>query len=519
MKKEIGGYSMNFWQRGLKSVTRRKGRSLILFLVIFILGNVIAGSVAIQQSTKNVEEETKKQMGAVATIELDYERVDKEQQANPEAFETNDEWHKQPPLKELEAIGALPYVKYFEYSIGSWMGLNKIKSYSDPEMGMSYGGSAKYNLNVRGVNRKEIVDIEEGLIKLDEGSIFSDKDIEEGTNNIIISKEVAELNNLSVGDQVIFDVTGEYYPMDGNGEMEGSDDEETTKDSMGEMGEPEVRTFDFPAKVIGIFSVIKKEQKELTPEERSNESWMAMDQINTIYAPNKLAKELNRQMSQKIWGVSEEDMVNEEEYYQTTYALKSTDDLEAFREEANALISNKYYEVKAASDQYDQVAGSMKKLGQISGYVVIIAVAATLMIITLIVLLFLRDRKHELGIYLSLGENRGKIIGQIVIELLLIGSLALVLSLVTGNLLAGGISNSLFQMDWFANTDQNGMMYYGGIMGQNTISPEQVQAAYKVSFSAGYIVTYLVTGLGTILLSAVVPLLYILRLNPKKIMM
>ncbi|MGI6155554.1 MAG: ABC transporter permease, partial [Enterococcus lemanii] len=68
---------MNFWQRGLKSVTRRKGRSLILFLVIFILGNVIAGAVSIEQSTKNVEEATKKKMVAVATVEMDYERLDK----------------------------------------------------------------------------------------------------------------------------------------------------------------------------------------------------------------------------------------------------------------------------------------------------------------------------------------------------------------------------------------------------------------------------------------------------------
>src|SRR5699024_9653648 len=146
---------MNFWQRGLKSVTRRKGRSLILFLVIFILGNVIAGSVAIQQSTKNVEEETKKQMGAVATIEMDYERVDKEQQANPEAYENNDEWHRQPSLKELEAIGELPYVKYFEYSVGSWMGLNKINEYTDDELGMSYGGVAKYKFNCRVCNLLE----------------------------------------------------------------------------------------------------------------------------------------------------------------------------------------------------------------------------------------------------------------------------------------------------------------------------------------------------------------------------
>lgn len=503
---------MNFWKRGMKSVTRRKGRSLILFLVIFILGNVIAGSVAIQQSTNNVERETKKQMGAVATIEMDYERIDKEQQKNPEAFEGNEEIWKMPPLKELEAVGALPYVKYFDYTVSAYMGLNKIKSYWEEDSGMSFGSAYRHQLNVRGVNRKEVVDIEEGLIKLVEGNTFSEKDITDGTNNILMSKEVADSNNLSVGDQVVFDVTGEYYPMYEN--TESSDEAMFDEDY-----EPEIRTFDFPATVIGIFTVAKKEQKEMTKEEISNESWMAMEQINTIYAPNKLAQELNRQMSEVLYGATAEDLENEGEYYQTTYALKSTDDLEAFREEANALLSNKYYEIIAASDQYDQVAGSMKKLGQISGYVVIIAVAAGMMIITLIVLLFLRDRKHELGIYLSLGESRGKIIGQILIELLVIGSLALVVSLVTGKFLAGGISNSLFQMDWFTNANQNGMMYYPGVMGQNTVSPEQIQAAYQVNFSMGYIVSYLTIGLGTVLLSALVPLMYILRLNPKKIMM
>lgn len=54
---------MNFWQRALKSVTRRKGKSFILFLVIFILGNVIAGAVAVQQSTMNVGTGNEKENG------------------------------------------------------------------------------------------------------------------------------------------------------------------------------------------------------------------------------------------------------------------------------------------------------------------------------------------------------------------------------------------------------------------------------------------------------------------------
>ena len=43
---------MNYFKRGMASITRRKGKSLILFAVIFILGNVMAGAIAIDQGTK-----------------------------------------------------------------------------------------------------------------------------------------------------------------------------------------------------------------------------------------------------------------------------------------------------------------------------------------------------------------------------------------------------------------------------------------------------------------------------------
>ena len=307
---------MKFWQRALKSVTRRKGRSFILFLVIFILGNVIAGAVAIEQSTKNVETETKKQMGTRATIDMDYENLDKEMQKNPEKFEGT-EWQKQPSLKEYEAIGKLPYVKYYDLSIPGYLGTNKIKGYSPENGGMSYGMGAKHSFYFKGVNRKEIVDIEDGLIKLVEGKTFTDKDLKDGNNTVVISKEVAELNNLSVGDQFVFDVTGEYYPNEG----QPAEEEDNA--------EPEIITFDFPVKVAGIFSVVKKEASgKQTEEQKMQADWSAAEQINTVYAPNELSKALNKQMNEKIW--KSEMPEAEETYYQTTYVLKSVDDVEAF---------------------------------------------------------------------------------------------------------------------------------------------------------------------------------------------
>ena len=66
---------MNYLKRAWLSVTRRKGKSLLLFIIIFILGNVIAGAVSIQQATLNVERTIKSQMGAAVTLRPDYDNM------------------------------------------------------------------------------------------------------------------------------------------------------------------------------------------------------------------------------------------------------------------------------------------------------------------------------------------------------------------------------------------------------------------------------------------------------------
>lgn len=501
---------MNFLQRALKSVTRRKGKSLILFLVIFVLGNVIAGAVAIQQSTTNVEKETKRKMGAVATVEFDYESYDKDNAEISDEEKYNESNFPKPPTSDVyDKIGELSYVKYHDYTMNGWMETKKIKAYSPEDQSISMGGQY---FTLKGSNLTEPLDLQEGKIKLIDGESFSEKDVTETTNSVWISQEVAEANGVSVGDQMILDVTGQSFTM-AEEQTEGTEGSSETIDA-----ESETKTFDFPVKVIGIFSVIKKEESSSqSQEDQTNQAWQAMDQINTIYASNNLVKDFTLQQNEKIYGTTI-DETEIDNYFQAMYVLNSPDDIDAFKQEAAPLLPE-YYHVVASTDQYDTIAGSMKKLGSIAQYVVIIAAIASIFIISLVVLLFLRDRKHELGIYLSLGEGRSKVIGQIVVELLLVSLLALVLSLVTGNLLGGAVSNSLMQSDWMNTINNDGMIYAGNSLLGSDLSFGDIQSAYKVSFTAGYIITYLLLGIGSVLLSAILPLLYILRLNPKKIMM
>ena len=73
----LNGGNMNFFNRALLSVKRKLGKSLILFVVVFILGNIIAGAISVRQAVNNSDENIRKSLGAEYGSELDYETISK----------------------------------------------------------------------------------------------------------------------------------------------------------------------------------------------------------------------------------------------------------------------------------------------------------------------------------------------------------------------------------------------------------------------------------------------------------
>ncbi|MGC6768103.1 ABC transporter permease [Enterococcus sp. LJL51] len=495
---------MNYFQRAIRSVTRRKGKSIILFAVIFILGNVIAGAIAIQQSTQNVEKKIKSELGATATVDLDYEKIMAENPGN--SFQAPTGLSEE----EIKKIGSSPYVKEYDYSTGGYIQVKNLKTYELEMEGGSFSINAPKAVLLKGTNLETPPDFSSKKLKLTEGRTFTKEEIEGDKPVAIISEELAEKNGVGVGDQMVLD--GNHYSYTDDGGM-----------SEAMKGD------DHPVEIIGLFKpeTVEKKANDDGSKKDINSEIMATDQFNTIYMPNNAVKAINSleyaSGKRLVPDNYTEDYTEETMNAATpTYILKNPDDVDAFKEETEPLIPE-FFKLSASTDEYEQVGGSMKKLSEISSYVVIIAIVATLVIISLIVVLFLRDRRHEFGIYLSLGERRNRVLSQVVIELLAISILAMGISLITGNLLGDMVSNSLLSSDMLgdtANSSANGgMVYIAGMGNTPSISLEDITEAYAVKFSLSYIVTFLVAGLATILASAVLPLMYILRLNPKKIMM
>lgn len=475
---------MNFLKRAFLSLVRRKGKSLILLVIIFILSNVMAGSIAIGQASNNVEKTIKLQLGANASVELDWEKMQDwtEEQLNSLEYIT-------PEM--ADKIGGLSYVKYYDYSSETYINSTTLTQY-DPNMvevpTISY-------FPIKGVQYAPILDIVNGNATLVNGRTFNESEITNADYVALISDKVAELNNIFVGDVIYLQNTFSIWKEDNTVE--------------------EVKR-DIALEVIGIFTP-KVEQSE-----ENNGGWIDYTPFNRIYVPNGVVHAENRWMNEQYAIAYPDSNIKIDQIYITpTFVLNNPEDVESFRTEAKNLLPD-YYKVTVSSDAYDSVAGPIKFIGSLSNIILYVAIGATILILSLVVILFLRDRKHELGIYLSLGESKSKVVGQILIEVLSIAIIAITLSLLTGNSIAESTSQSMMDLrnEITGNTDNGGVIYKDmGYYPTNGVTEDDVLEAYKIEFSWDYVLILYGVGLGTVLLSSIAPIIYILRLKPKKIMM
>lgn len=475
---------MNFLKRAFLSLVRRKGKSLILLVIIFILSNVMAGSIAIGQASNNVERTIKLQLGANASVELDWEKMQDW---------TEEQWNSLEYItpEMADKIGGLSYVKYYDYSSETYINSTTLTQY-DPNMvevpTISY-------FPIKGVQYAPILDIVNGNATLVNGRTFNESEITNADYVALISDKVAELNNIFVGDVIYLQNTFSIWKEDNTVE--------------------EIKR-DIALEVIGIFTP-KVEQSE-----ENNGGWIDYTPFNRIYVPNGVVHAENRWMNEQYAIAYPDSNIKIDQIYITpTFVLNNPEDVESFRTEAKNLLPD-YYKVTVSSDAYDSVAGPIKFIGSLSNIILYVAIGATILILSLVVILFLRDRKHELGIYLSLGESKSKVVGQILIEVLSIAIIAITLSLLTGNSIAESTSQSMMDLrnEITGNTDNGGVIYKDmGYYPTNGVTEDDVLEAYKIEFSWDYVLILYGVGLGTVLLSSIAPMIYILRLKPKKIMM
>ncbi|MDO5291558.1 MAG: ABC transporter permease [bacterium] len=171
------------------------------------------------------------------------------------------------------------------------------------------------------------------------------------------------------------------------------------------------------------------------------------------------------------------------------FAMRDPELNSSFRKQVKGIADNKYL-TKADDNSYQMIAGTLRITIVITNVVLIAILLLGAVILTLVVAISMRDRDYEIGILLSMGEQKYKIIIQMLGELLLPTIAGGMLGIVASVCVEGIISKLL-----------------GNI----------VQLSISISFSS--IGWMFLSAIGLTMLGAVIMIVKVLRYQPKSILM
>ncbi|HDR7619746.1 TPA: ABC transporter permease, partial [Bacillus mycoides] len=290
-------------------------------------------------------------------------------------------------------------------------------------------------------------------------------------NVALMEKRLAELNNLKVGDKV---------------KVQSGDKKETLE-----------------VEIIGIYETNEQAMGQQAPP--------IMDPANKLYMPHSTMKKL--EIDQGISSI------------QVVYFLKDPQNIEAFKEEAKKSdIDFNYYKLDAHDSLYKQMIGPIENISSTSQMIIYIVSIAGAIILGLIIMLSIKARRKEMGILLSIGEKKWKLMAQFVVEVVCIAILAFGLSITTGAKISQFIGNNLLSSEIATageetNTSQNGTVMVAGPGGTVQNQKEDPIDKINVSVTGEDVGKMGGIGLAIAILATLLPALSILRLNPKQILL
>ena len=244
-------------------------------------------------------------------------------------------------------------------------------------------------------NTKRNILFSSGVFTIKEGKNIGEND----KNSIIVHEEFAKQNNLKLGDEV---------------NLELLDIEESGK----------IKSHKF--KIIGIFSGKKQETYTGLSSDFSE---------NMVFVDYSTSQEiLNKSENNKI---ANKILMYSSSAESTDLALNKLKELK--------IDESKYFVQKdsnAFEESLESVSG-IKHMIKIMTYSIMLG---GMVVLSLILILWLRERIYEIGIFLSIGTSKIQIIMQFIFELIFISIPSIISSLFLGNVLikviAGGLINS-----------------------------------------------------------------------------
>ena len=125
-------------------------------------------------------------------------------------------------------------------------------------------------------------------------------------------------------------------------------------------------------------------------------------------------------------------------------------------------VQSEDYEISEEENQFSGMVESLDVVKQMISVMIMAVIGAGIIVLSLVLILWVRERMYEIGILLAIGCSKMKIVGQFILELVFVSLPAMILAAMLGRIFVGWILGAVLQKEGLDNLDLSSFMISGG---------------------------------------------------------
>ncbi len=381
-------------RRAYLYVTRKKGKSVLLFFILLIMATFVLTGLSVEKVSQAEQKKLREALGGEFYITVEFS------ESNPYFRETNDGegnvelWTELPITQDvIDAVMSIDGMKSYDA---------ETKTFVSTALDVFPGNvpmKAEFN-NL--VYARTVADTENssffqsGIAKLIEGNHITGNE----SNVAVISKDLAEANSLGLGSFISLQAD---------------------------------RTVD--VRVIGIYEILKPDSplaNIVTYEKAENQIFTDINTLQDLFGDKPAG------------------------FDSVAFTVYDPAQLDSIISKVNGLSSVDWraFAVTTNNQTYLDAAAPLQKLQALMSSIIWVIALVSAVILSLILTMWGRSRIHETGVLLSLGIGKTRIIGQYLTEALMIAVIAFGCSYFTSSAVAGQFASGLLQQNISVSDEQ-----------------------------------------------------------------
>ena len=379
---------MNIWKRAGIYLTKNKIRCILLFVLLTLISAISMLSLCLRRGSQESVQKLRETYGSNFTVEVNPAGEGELPEFNEETIE---KIRKVGGIREvcIESDGMSLYFDDLEFLPGLYAAL--LADEEEPEIREDDDYYTKV-MHPYGYNKSEqSYYFQTNTVELIEGRHVCETD----RNVVIISDEVAEKNQLNIGDHI----TGELSKciLDG--------------------GDKDYIYCEVELEIIGIFHAnVTQVTNEYSVEWEIIQNFLFVDYRTEL----------------KLWELYDEikGLVGYPLRMTVDFYAENPDELEDIMEKAQKREDIDWNRLKLEENDstYQSALAPLQRINGLSLFMLIFILIVCVILLALILRMWIKTRKKEMGILLSVGISQKNIVGQFIIEGLTILFMASILS-------------------------------------------------------------------------------------------